>query len=313
MIIEHRSMKSRWAWMKASLFLCTALTACTTPHPLDCSDGSCTDPAYPYCDADGSLGGTPKVCIAVDCTPGEVAQCQGSEALTCNALGGDYDLVHCDHGCDLATGGCRLCEPNQTACTNGKVATCDAAGKPTISEDCALGCFEDEPRCRDIVPSNGLSTAIDTPQVSDLVLVDATINSATGSITTATGPVLVPTTMVDGLRVFVVRNLTLRNVTLTSTYRQDGAAGPGVAFVARGPIKSEGRVRVLGGAGGEVDAQCIGGDGYYTEDDSVQTMIFTLSSGSGGGGNATQRNGGCTRRQPWRKQLHRRARRRCHR
>lgn len=35
---------------------------CTKTNPLDCSNGHCADPARPYCDADGVVGG-------VDLTP----------------------------------------------------------------------------------------------------------------------------------------------------------------------------------------------------------------------------------------------------
>jgi hypothetical protein len=96
---------------------------------------------------------------------------------------------------------------------------------------------------------------------------------------------LAPNALVDQgrLRVFVVNNLKLRDVTLSSASNPEGASGPAVAFVARGRITIEGRIRVLGGAGGDISAACLGGDGYYRED----STIFAESMGSGGGGNAT--------------------------
>jgi len=278
-------MKSWRVGLLASLLL----FGCTKANPRSCLDANCTDPAFPYCDTDGSLAGEEKTCIAVDCTPGEVVQCQGNNALTCNEGGGDYDLVQCDLGCDLAIGGCRLCEPNQTACTNGKVATCDAAGRPTVAESCALGCFESEPRCREIAPSNGLASLIDTPNPPDVSLVDATINTAAGTITTSTGPVIIPTTTSDNgrLRVFITRDLVIRDVTISSNDDPFGRTGPAVAFVARGKITIEGRLRVLGGAGGIKSADCRGGNGVFREDRDSPTITFSQSIGSGGGGNAT--------------------------
>lgn len=277
-------MMSWRVWVVAGLLL----VGCTKPNPRSCKDGSCTDPSFPFCDTDGALAGEPQTCITVACTPGEFAGCRGDLAITCNTVGGDYDLVQCERGCDEAAGGCHLCDPNQTACTNGKVATCDAAGKITASETCALGCFEAEPRCREIVPSNGLASLIDMPQATDVEIIDANIDSGTGTITTASGPLLVPSTVVDGgrLRVFVVNKLLLRDVTLTSMSNPDGANGPSVAFVARGPITIEGRIRVLGGAGGEISSACLGGDGYYREG-GPQNAMYVQTIGSGGGGNAT--------------------------
>ncbi|MBS1121430.1 MAG: hypothetical protein H6Q90_3658, partial [Deltaproteobacteria bacterium] len=90
---------------------------CTRPNPLSCADGLCSDPGFPFCDEDGSFGDTIQTCIAVDCTPMEFATCRGDLAITCNAAGDDFDLVQCQRGCDAAGGGCRLCDPNETACT----------------------------------------------------------------------------------------------------------------------------------------------------------------------------------------------------
>ena len=76
-------MKSWRAWTLASLSFGAFLCGCTAPNPRSCIDGSCTDPAFPYCDADGSLAGEPKTCIAVACTPGEFVACQGVTERPC--------------------------------------------------------------------------------------------------------------------------------------------------------------------------------------------------------------------------------------
>jgi hypothetical protein len=118
MILEHRFMWRRGVG-RALVVAAAVLAGCTKPNPRSCQDGTCTDPALPFCDVDGSFANEPQTCIAVDCTPGEFAACRGDLAITCNEVGTDFDLIQCERGCDDALGGCRLCDPNETACTNG--------------------------------------------------------------------------------------------------------------------------------------------------------------------------------------------------
>jgi len=72
--------------------------ACTGSNPRSCKDGSCTDPAFPFCDVTGAVSGNPETCIAPTCTPGDFAECRGNTAVTCNGTGNDYDLVQCPRG-----------------------------------------------------------------------------------------------------------------------------------------------------------------------------------------------------------------------
>lgn len=102
-----------------------ALVGCTKPNPRSCADGSCSDPGFPFCDADGSLEGQPNICIAVDCTPNEVVACRGDDAVRCNATGNNYDLVQCQLGCDLSAGGCQSCASSEQ-CGN-PTPVCDDA------------------------------------------------------------------------------------------------------------------------------------------------------------------------------------------
>lgn len=88
-----------------------SLSACTTPNPRLCKNSGCADPAYPFCDVDGSLSGTPGFCIAVECTPQEFEACRGDVSIVCNEFGNDYDLVECEFGCDDSLGGCRGVDP----------------------------------------------------------------------------------------------------------------------------------------------------------------------------------------------------------
>ncbi len=96
--------------------LVSLCVGCTIPNPQSCSDGLCTDQAFPFCDVGGELAGTPESCIAVSCTPMEFALCRGEQAITCNSAGNDFDLIECPLGCDQS-GGCRQCTAD-SQCTN---------------------------------------------------------------------------------------------------------------------------------------------------------------------------------------------------
>jgi hypothetical protein len=100
-----------------------AMAGCTKPNPRDCSDGTCTDPAFPFCDQEGTFGSA-QTCIAITCTPDDFAACQGTQLLTCNPTGNDYVLSQCEHGCDADARGCVACLDN-TQCAN-PAPTCDA-------------------------------------------------------------------------------------------------------------------------------------------------------------------------------------------
>jgi hypothetical protein len=101
------------------------VVACTKPNPRSCADGICSDPAFPFCDADGALEGSPGTCIAVDCTPKELVACLGGQELRCNAAGNDLDVIDCPLGCLEASGGCVTCSSNDQ-CDN-PTPICDVA------------------------------------------------------------------------------------------------------------------------------------------------------------------------------------------
>ncbi|MBL0221116.1 MAG: hypothetical protein IPQ07_45560 [Myxococcales bacterium] len=279
-------MMSWRVWVVAGLLL----VGCTKPNPRSCKDGSCTDPSFPFCDTDGALAGEPQTCITVACTPGEFAGCRGDLAITCNTVGGDYDLVQCERGCDEAAGGCHLCDPNQTACTNGKVATCDAAGAVVSTETCALGCFDDQPRCREIDPSNNLGQYLDAATgATDLDLgMGAYISADDGMVSPNGGASFLPTSYLvnatqtaPGIRVIVARNVVLGgSVTIVGA-----EGGPALAILARGDVEIAGVVRVLSGY--VTDSACLGGPGYYNEGKVVSSTYQYFTKRSGGGGNAT--------------------------
>lgn len=90
------------------LAMVVVLAACSTrPNPKNCLDNHCNDPALPFCDVDGAIGGEPNTCIAVDCMPLRFEECRGDRALVCNAAGDNFDLVACEFGCDDT--GCKPC------------------------------------------------------------------------------------------------------------------------------------------------------------------------------------------------------------
>lgn len=97
--------------------LVIVISGCTSPNPRSCSDGACTDPALPFCDVDGAIGGTAETCIAVTCTPNEHASCRGDIDVRCNATGTNFDLVECSLDCNDALGGCTTCTTNEQ-CSN---------------------------------------------------------------------------------------------------------------------------------------------------------------------------------------------------
>ncbi len=276
--------------MRVAVCLMVVVAACgTKPNPHSCQDGLCTDQSYPFCDVDGTLGGDPKECISVSCMPEQFEACRGDEEIRCNATGNNYDLVQCELGCSAATDGCRLCNPNETRCTNGKVATCDPNGAVASMESCLLGCYEDQPRCRRIAPSNDLGQYLDLPAtLPDIDLNGATFNTATGVVTRNADnfPVMIPNfTAANGdgptIRVFLANNVRLRDVQAFSSNTK-ALTGPAFALVARGEITIEGRFIAHGDAGGITNAVCSGGIGNYVETGSSSRAVA-----SGGGGNAT--------------------------
>jgi hypothetical protein len=283
-------------WRCWSLVVCSLVTACgTKANPaFSCSDTPCTDPNFPYCDIDGSVGGIPEACTAVTCTAGAFQSCRGDNiALTCNNSGTSFDEVQCAHGCDPATG-CKLCEANQTACENGVVATCDANGVQTSTTNCPLGCFADQPRCRDVDPSNHFGTYFD--MVSNPVDLDLTgtwnIILATGTVTNGS-TMMTPTSFLapslgggPPTRVFVVNNLKLGNVGVMGP--SDGSS-ISAAFLATGSITVTGIVAVDNGAGAIHSSACVGHPGYASSEPNGATILIP---GGGGGAAAMGSSGG---------------------
>jgi hypothetical protein len=95
-------------FLLAAATVAALFAACGTKRNEErCLEGLCSDPDLPFCDIDGTIGGEPNACIAVNCTPGEFASCRDDRALMCNGIGDNYDLVQCANGCDA--NGCKPC------------------------------------------------------------------------------------------------------------------------------------------------------------------------------------------------------------
>ncbi len=283
-MIDHFLM--RWRVVLLGL----VIAGCTKRNPRACLDGVCVDPAFPFCDVGGEIEGQADTCIAVSCTAGEFETCRDDFAITCTADGTNFDVVGCERGCEAGVG-CHLCDPNETACTNGTVATCDAAGTVVSAEPCPLGCFESEPRCREIDPSNGLAQFLDMPNLPDLDLENGSITTNTGSVFANGSDVPVTTFLLAAppngvpIRVIPVNSLRLKNIAIDSS---DVGVPAALAIVARGAVTIEGRVSVFGLAGGIYSGTCVGQTGFSdTRTASNGTTQQTLRSGGGGGGNAT--------------------------
>jgi hypothetical protein len=280
-----------WRWLAVSLAL---LGGCTKSNPAkSCDDGTCSDPAYPICDVTGAIAGEAGSCVSAACTADKFVECRGDVEVRCNPEGSNYNLVTCERGCDAAADGCRLCDPGETTCTNGKVATCDASGAVVSAQACPLGCFEDEPRCREIDPSNGLAMYLDmVANAPDLDLENATIYAATGRIDDFANSVSiddVPTFVIDAppngirVRVFVVNSFKATRVVVGDL--QSGVISPpgptAFALVAKRDIEIRGALSSLGTS--QNISACQAGHG-------VMSSSCEYSS-TGGGGGAFATNG----------------------
>jgi hypothetical protein len=114
-----------------------------------CSAGSCNDPAFPYCDVEGTISGEPGTCIAVSCTPGNIETCLGDVALTCNTTGDGYDHVPCELGCESATSPhCAYIEPRyvpdacDTRADTDLVINSAGSFDPNLDSNCNGGLIE---------------------------------------------------------------------------------------------------------------------------------------------------------------------------
>lgn len=103
MFDDYSAMRLRWALVFGVL-----IGACTKPNPASCLDDFCDDPALPFCDVDGSIGGVPDTCIAVDCEPNTFESCTDeTHARLCSTDGRTFVTQECEFGC--GDDGCLPC------------------------------------------------------------------------------------------------------------------------------------------------------------------------------------------------------------
>ena len=226
------------------------------------------------------------MCLGVTCMPGNFAACRGDVALTCNQMGNNYDELQCQKGCTPEAKGCKLCDAGQTVCANGEVQTCDANGAVSSSTQCALGCFQNEPRCREVDPSNGFA------QYADMVASPPDVTLGTGSFSLMDGSIIdqqtdmfvsIPNFLAPApsggvpVRVYVVNSLHVQDAIINGT-----GVDMAVAIISAGDIVIDGTVTVLPGSGSYSAAGCNGSDGTFTDRDNQLTC-----AAGGGGANAT--------------------------
>lgn len=158
------------------LVICLAFAAgCTTKqNPKSCNDGVCNDPALPFCDVDGTVGGEPNTCQAVDCQPDEFVACSGDKAIRCNATASNYVVVSCERGCDAALGGCLSCATNDQCTSNAPI--CDDQ-----SHECRRCVADDECGSRVCDPDSGAC-------VAEAQIVYATVSGSSGGDCTQAMP-----------------------------------------------------------------------------------------------------------------------------
>jgi hypothetical protein len=134
MIKHHQPMR----WRVLAFGVAFVLGSCTERNKKFCGDdGVCADPAFPFCDVGGEVGGTPDTCIAVQCQPGAVEACREDSAITCNGAGGDFDLIPCAHGCDNALGGCLQCSIDPDCPDTAPVCEGNSCRGCVLDDDCA--------------------------------------------------------------------------------------------------------------------------------------------------------------------------------
>jgi len=275
--------------------LVVGIAGCTKANPLDCSDGTCSDPAHPYCDKDGTVDGAPNTCIKPACsTPNEFVECKGDTAVSCNATEDGYNLMQCPMGCSDAAHGCNMCTPNGTYCTAEGVQSCGSDGAPTTFEACAAGCVADpQPHCAHLVPRY-LASVCDTGSTTDFdVTNDVTLG--TDLDTACTGGIVTQTAAPD---ICVVRNKTITiesGATLKATGSRLLALVADDAVTIHGTLDASADANVPGPGGTETPGGSRGGMSQASGGAGFKTA-------GGAGANATtdggQANGGAVKPDP---------------
>ncbi len=260
------------------LAVALALAAgCPADEQIACMPGTCTDPGRPYCDVDGTVAGTPGVCLAVSCAPGSFAACRGDdEAIVCNASGNDYETKTCADGCDSASGGCHDC--NADRCVPGGLSRClDRKLEPPTA--CTAYCLDAPVAHCAVLEPKYLPDVCDQMTMQGALDLAANTTLHTGSVSLCTGGVVAQTAAPD---MCVARHstITIRTgvVVTVSGGAPPGGGGRSLALVADGDVIIDGTLDLAatgarsGPGGSEVPAAFTpspaiaeGGAGYKTD------------------------------------------------
>ena len=259
-----------------------AIAGCgTKANPASCLDDHCSDPARPFCDEDGSIGGEPDKCIAVECMAGEFGACRDDRALICNAAGDNYDLVDCMYGCSEEAGGCNAC--NSPECEKHIIPKYlpSACNQLTDRPDLIVSTAELVDTSTDLNCTSIVAQAT-APEICVLRFRSITIKP--GQTLTAVGSRV--------LALVADRAITIEGVLdVSSSYQVFGAGGGLVISGGAGndPQGAGGAgAKGSGGAGGS--AQADGGASNGGSATQPPAATNELVGGARGGGNNTGQN-----------------------
>ena len=244
------------------------LSACTKKVDQCTSNTDCTDPAFPFCDVDGSFPAS------------------GGDKNVCTIMPADCPIDVC--GCTAGSATCG---------SDGTLAVCNADGMSVTTTMCSTGCELPAATCRTIVPSNGLGPVLASAAAEPAITIPsgATIDTDTGSVLDANLQSLTfATTLVTQpsgptIRVFAGVTVTVGDVSISGS--------DAIAFVGDGPV-TVGTLTApahgsTGGPGAVTSADCVGEAAVATGSDDVVSGF-----GAGGGGNATAGASGGGHQQP---------------
>jgi hypothetical protein len=231
--------------------------ACTKPENRCTTDSDCTNPAYPFCDADG-----------------QYAPSDGEKGV-CTIVPPDCPVDRCG------------CTAGATTCTMNVLSVCNSDGASQTMTNCDVGCESDGTACKTFVPSNGLAPSFSgASALPALVIPDgANIDTDTGVVSSSDGTVVhdgsVSSLVTFGsltIRVFAAPTLALHSIKVNGTLP--------IAFVAATTIDVDGLVDVSAD-GSNAGPGAAGSDSLSTAAPFEGTSCNICSLyGAGGGGDA---------------------------
>ena len=244
----------------AMVFVGVGLVGCGSKTISECSaDSDCTNLAYPFCDVNGEFS------------------ISGGVKNVCTIIPPDCSVERCG------------CSPGATTCAGDQETTCNAGGKSTTIDTCALGCASTKDRCLSFTPLNGLASALNAAITEPDIVIPAgsTIDTDSGLIrNSANAKINASTLVVTGptdIRVFLGGSFDIDDVVITGT--------KAVAFVSpraitiRGMIDASANKNVSGPGGSGTG--CVG---VIATDSNSGTTV------GGGGGHATPGGAGISTR-----------------